>query len=55
MKTIKDTPTGDDKPTHKVVFNQIQQRIIDKEDKSVQYCEKHYPETCVSVIFRFFT
>ena len=38
MKTIKDTPTGDDKPKHKVIFNQIQQRIKDE--------QKEYPETC---------
>ena len=28
MKTIKDTPTGDDKQMSKVVFNQIQNEII---------------------------
>ena len=46
MKTIKDTPRVEEKPTHKVVFNQIQKRIIDKEDKAVKYCEKEFPNTC---------
>ena len=46
MKTIKDTPRGEDKPTHKVVFNQIQQRILDQENEAVEYCQKEYPETC---------
>ena len=46
MKTIKDTPRAEDKPTHKVVFNQIQQRIKDLDDEAVAYCEKEYPETC---------
>jgi len=46
MKTIKDTPRAEDKPTHKVVFNQIQNRLIDKENEAVIYCEKEYPSTC---------
>jgi hypothetical protein len=46
MKTIKDTPRGEDKPTHKVVFNQIQKEISSQEDEAVVYCEKEYPETC---------
>jgi len=39
MKTIKDTPRGEDKPTHKVVFNQIQKEISSQEDEAVVYCE----------------
>ena len=46
MKTIKDTPRGEDKPTHKVVFNQVQKDINLQEDEAVTYCEKEYPETC---------
>ena len=46
MKTIKDTPRAEERPTHKVVFNQIQQRMKDIEDEAVVYCEKEYPETC---------
>ena len=46
MKTIKDTPRGEDKPTHKVVFNQVQKDIDLQEDEAVTYCEKEYPETC---------
>ena len=46
MKTIKDTPRADEKPTHKVVFNQIQNEIIMHEEEAVAYCEKEYPETC---------
>ena len=46
MKTIKDTPTGDDKQMSKVVFNQIQNEIIMQEEEAVAYCEKEYPETC---------
>ena len=48
MKTIKDTP-GREKETsktHKVVFNQLQQRMNDHDDEAVKYCEKNYPETC---------
>tara|TARA_R110002096_G_scaffold91233_1_gene206518 strand:- start:4 stop:438 length:435 start_codon:yes stop_codon:yes gene_type:complete len=48
MKTIKDTPgrAKETSPTHKVVFNQIQQRILDQDNAAVAYCEKEYPETC---------
>ncbi len=47
MKTIKDTPrVKDDKPTHKVVFNQIQKEIDGRENDAVKYCEEHYPQTC---------
>ena len=46
MKTIKDAPRVDEKPRHKVVFNQIQNRIIEQDDEAVKYCEKEYPETC---------
>tara|TARA_B100001094_G_scaffold298860_1_gene323086 strand:+ start:311 stop:742 length:432 start_codon:yes stop_codon:yes gene_type:complete len=47
MKTIKDTPrVNDDKPTHKVIFNQLQQRMKDIDDDAVAYCQKEYPETC---------
>ena len=47
MKTIKDTPrASDDKPTHKVVFNQLQQRSKDVDDEAVKYCQENYPETC---------
>ena len=46
MKTIKDTPTGDDKPKHKVIFNQIQQRIKDEDKEVVEEIQKEYPETC---------
>ena len=48
MKTIKDTP-GRDKETSKVskvVFNQVQNKIIMQEEEAVIYCEKEYPETC---------
>ena len=46
MKTIKDTPRADKKPTHKVIFNQVQKEISLQEDEAVAYCEKEYPETC---------
>ena len=46
MKTIKDSPRADDKPTSKVVFNQIQQRILDQDNEAVKYCQENYPETC---------
>jgi len=52
MKTIKDTPGREKEtsPTHKVVFNQIQQRILEQgsvdENTAIAYCEKEYPETC---------
>ena len=46
MKTIKDTPRSEEKPTSKVVFNQIQNRIIEHDDEAVKYCQKEYPETC---------
>ena len=48
MKTIKDTPGREKEtsPTHKVVFNQIQQRILEQDSAAVAYCEKEYPETC---------
>ena len=48
MKTIQDTP-GREKETsqtHKVVFNQIKNRIIDHDDEAVIYCQENYPETC---------
>ena len=48
MKTIKDTPgrEKDASPTHKVVFNQIQQRILEQDNEAVVYCQKEYPDTC---------
>jgi len=48
MRTIKDTPGREKEtsPTHKVVFNQIQQRILEQDGAAVAYCEKEYPETC---------
>ena len=46
MKSIKDTPRADEKPTHKVVFNQVQNEIVMQEEEAVAYCEKEYPETC---------
>jgi len=46
MKTIKDTPRADEKPTSKVIFNQIQNEIVMQEEEAVIYCEKEYPETC---------
>jgi hypothetical protein len=46
MKTIKDTPRSEDKPRAKVVFNQIQSRTIDRDNKAVKYCQDNYPETC---------
>ena len=46
MKTIKDTPRAEDKPTHKVVFNQVQNEIVMQEEEAVAYCEKEFPETC---------
>ena len=48
MKTIKDTPGREKEtsPTHKVVFNQIENRIIEQDDEAVKYCQKEYPETC---------
>ena len=48
MKAIKDTP-GREKETsktHKVVFNQLQQRMKDQDDEAVTYCQENYPETC---------
>ena len=45
MKTIKDTPRAEDKPTHKVVFNQVQKEISLQEDEAVKFIEKEYPET----------
>ena len=48
MKTIKDSP-GREKnssPTHKVVFNQVQNEINVHDNEAVTYCEKEYPETC---------
>ena len=48
MKTIKDTPgrTEEKSPTHKVVFNQIQNRITDEDKEIVEEMQKEYPETC---------
>ena len=48
MKTIKDTPgrTEEKSPTHKVVFNQIQNRITDEDKEVVEEIQKEYPETC---------
>ena len=46
MKTIKDAPRAEERPTHKVVFNQVQKEINFHEDEAVKYCEKEYPETC---------
>jgi len=46
MKTIKDAPRAEERPTHKVVFNQVQKEINFHEDDAVKYCEKEYPETC---------
>ena len=48
MKTIKDTPGREKEtsPTHKVVFNQVQNEIVMQEEEAVVYCEKEYPETC---------
>ena len=48
MKTIEDTPgrEKDTSPTHKVVFNQLQQRMKNIDDEAVAYCQKEYPETC---------
>ena len=48
MKTIKDTPGREKEtsPTHKIVFNQIQNRINDKDKEVVEYCQKEFPETC---------
>ena len=47
MKTIKDTPGREkNSPTHKVVFNQIQSRIIEQDNEAVKYCQENYPETC---------
>jgi len=47
MKTIKDTPGREkNNPTHKVVFNQIENRIIEQDNDAVKYCQKNYPETC---------
>ena len=47
MKTIKDTPGREnDNPTHKVIFNQVQNSILMQEEEAVVYCEKEYPETC---------
>ena len=46
MKTIKDTPRAEGKPKNRVVFNQIQNRIVEHEDEAVKYCQENYPETC---------
>jgi len=48
MKTIKDTPGREKEtsPTHKVVFNQIQNRINDEHKEIVEEMQKEYPETC---------
>ena len=48
MKTIKDTPGREKEtsPTHKVVFNQIQNRIFDEDKEVVEEMQKEYPETC---------
>ena len=47
MKTIKDAPRAtDDNRTSKVVFNQIQKQIDNRENEAVDYCETNYPETC---------
>jgi len=48
MKTIKDSPGREKEtsPTHKVVFNQIQNRTNKADSEAVTYCEKQYPETC---------
>ena len=48
MKTIKDTPGREKEtsPTHKVVFNQIQNRINDEAKEVVEEMQKEYPETC---------
>ena len=48
MKTIKDTPgrVKETSPTHKVVFNQIQNRINDEHKEVVEEIQKEYPETC---------
>ena len=48
MKTIKDTPGREKEtsPTHKVVFNQIQNRINDEHKEVVEEIQKEYPETC---------
>ena len=48
MKTIKDTPgrVKETNKTHKVVFNQIQNRIDDKDKELVEEMQKEYPETC---------
>ena len=48
MKTIKDTP-GREKETsksHRVVFDQIQKEIDNRDSDAVKYCEEHYPQTC---------
>ena len=48
MKTIKDTPGREKEtsPTHKVVFNHIQNRINDEHKEVVEEIQKEYPETC---------
>ena len=48
MKTIKDTPGREKEtsPTHKVVFNQIQNRLNEEDKEVVEYCQKEFPETC---------
>ena len=48
MKTIKDTPGREKEtsPTHKIVFNQIQNRINDEHKEVVEEIQKEYPETC---------
>ena len=55
MKTIKDTPRAEDKPTSRVVFNQIQNRIVDHEDEAVKYCQENYPETCNEFLNKWLT
>ena len=46
--TIKDTPGRETETnkTHKIVFNQIQQRMQDHDNEAVEYCQTNYPETC---------
>ena len=48
MKTIKDTPGREKEtsPTHKIVFNQIQNRINEEDKEIVEEMQKEYPETC---------
>ncbi len=48
MKTIKDTPRGEDKPTHKVVFNQIQKEEDKVKEKDAKFFDKHVCSHCES-------